>query len=68
MLLHLPPASPCSAGLQMARCDTTRWQADISQPRLKNNRYAGVFAMRGLFRAYAYPALYPGDTRSTRIR
>ena len=33
----------------------------ISRPRLKNNRYAG------LFRADAYPALYPEGTRSLRI-
>ena len=39
-----------------------QWPFLKSQPRLKHNRYTG------LFRAYAYPALYPDVTRITRIR
>ena len=33
-----------------------------SRPRLENNRYGGLFC------TYAYPALYPEGTWSTRVR
>ena len=48
-----PADFPCG----LSRCDQL-----TSQPRFKTNRYTG------LFRAYAYPALYPEVERSTRIR